>query len=91
PDFERYFRVQANTLEQLILVIPALWIFAATLSPLWAALLGLAFVVGRGWYAWGYYRSASGRHHGFMLGAWATGGLIVGAFIGVLRNLYLAL
>jgi hypothetical protein len=90
PDFERYFRVQQNTLEQLILLIPALWIFAATLSPLWAALLGFAFVVCRAWYAWGYYRSAAGRHWGFTFGAWAMGGLLVGAFIGVVRNLWLA-
>jgi glutathione S-transferase len=53
PDFERYFRVQQNTLEQLILVIPALWIFAATLSPLWAAVFGFGFVVFRAQYAWG--------------------------------------
>jgi glutathione S-transferase len=90
PDFERYFRVQQNTLEQLIMVIPCLWIFAATLSPLWAAVLGFLFLVCRAWYAWGYYRSAGGRHYGFLFGSWATGGLLVGAFIGVLRDLYLA-
>jgi uncharacterized membrane protein YecN with MAPEG domain len=87
-DFERYFRVQQNTLEQLIIAIPALWIFAATLSPLWAAVLGLLFVVCRAWYAWGYYRSAGGRHYGFMFGAWAMGALLVGAFIGVCKNLF---
>ena len=91
PDFERYFRVQQNTVEQLIIVIPCLWIFAATLNPLWAAALGFLFVICRAWYAWGYYQSANGRHYGFLFGAWASGGLIVGAFIGVLRNLYLAL
>jgi glutathione S-transferase len=91
PDFERYFRVQQNTLEQLILVIPALWIFAATLSPLWAAVLGFGFVVFRAQYAWGYYKSAKGRHYGFLWGSWMTGGLLVGALIGVLRNLYLSL
>ena len=88
--FERNFRVQQNTLEQLIVVIPCLWIFAATLSPLWAAVLGFLFVICRAWYAWGYYRSAGGRHYGFLFGSWATGGLLVGAFVGVLRNLYLA-
>lgn len=90
PDFERYFRVQQNTVEQLIMVIPCLWIFAATLSPLWAAGLGFLFLVCRAWYAWGYYKSAGGRHYGFLFGSWATGGLMVGAFIGVLRNLYTA-
>ena len=90
PDFERYFRVQQNTLEQLIMVIPCLWIFAATSSPLWAALLGFLFLVCRAWYAWGYYRSAGGRHYGFLVGSWAQGALLLGAFFGVLRNLYVA-
>jgi uncharacterized membrane protein YecN with MAPEG domain len=90
PDFERYFRVQQNTLEQLIGVIPALWIMALTLSPLWAALLGFLFVASRAYYAYGYYRSAAGRHYGFLIGSWATGGLIFGALAGIGKNLYLA-
>jgi|SRR6185312_1530584 len=90
PDFERYFRVQQNTLEQLILVIPCLWIMAASLSPLWAAALGFLFLICRAWYAWGYYASANGRHYGFLFGSWAQGALLLGAFIGVLRNLYAA-
>lgn len=88
PDFERYFRVQQNTLEQLIGVIPALWIMALTLSPLWAALLGYLFVAARAWYAWGYYQSAAGRHWGFTAGAWATGGLVAGAFLGIAKHLW---
>ena len=90
PDFERYFRVQQNTLEQLVVVIPCLWIFAATLSPLWAAALGFGFVVFRAQYAYGYYKSAPGRHYGFMWGAWCTGALLLGALFGVGRNLFLA-
>lgn len=89
PDFERYFRVQQNTLEQLVVVIPCLWIFAATLSPLWAALLGFGFVLFRAQYAWGYYRSAAARHYGFTWGAWCTGALLLGALFGVCRHLYL--
>jgi uncharacterized membrane protein YecN with MAPEG domain len=88
PDFERYFRVQQNTLEQLIVMIPALWIMALTLSPLWAALLGFLFCIARVWYAWGYYRKASDRHWGFTVGSVATGGLVIGAFIGIARNLF---
>ncbi|HSN18827.1 MAG TPA: MAPEG family protein [Gammaproteobacteria bacterium] len=90
PDFERYFRVQQNTLEQLVVVIPCLWIFAATLSPLWAAVLGFGFVLFRAQYAYGYYRSAPNRHYGFMWGAWCTGLLLVGALFGTCRNLWLA-
>ena len=90
PDFERYFRVQQNTLEQLVVVIPSLWIFAVTLSPLWAAVLGFGFVVFRAQYAYRYYKSARTRHYGFMWGAWCTGILLLGALFGVCRGLYLA-
>jgi len=47
PVFERYFRVQQNTLEQLIVFVPSMWIFGLYVSPLWAAGLGLLFVIGR--------------------------------------------
>jgi hypothetical protein len=64
---------------------------ALTLSPLWAALLGFLFVLARVFYALGYYRSAAGRHWGFTAGAWATGGLVIGAFLGIGRNLWISL
>ena len=88
PEFERYFRVQQNTIEQLVVVLPSMWIFGLTLSPLWAALLGLAFVVARGAYAYGYIKTGGGRHHGFMFGLYATVALLVGAAIGTLKGLF---
>jgi glutathione S-transferase len=81
--------VQQNTLEQLIIVIPCLWIFALTLSPLWAALLGFGFVVFRAQYAYGYYKSAPRRHYGFLYGSIVTGALLLGALVGAVRHLYL--
>jgi glutathione S-transferase len=87
-DFERYYRVQMNTLEQLIVVIPCTFIFAATWSPLWAALLGFGFVLTRIQYAWGYYRSAAGRHWGFVWGSVFTVSLGLGAGVGVIRTLF---
>ena len=38
--FERYFRVQMNTAEQLIAFLPALWLFAWRVDANWAAALG---------------------------------------------------
>ena len=43
PEFDRYFRVQMNTLEQLVLFLPAMWIFAYFVSPSWAAVAGAVF------------------------------------------------
>ena len=80
-DFERVFRVQQNTLEQLMLFLPALWIFGSTISDPWAAGLGLAWIAGRVLYATGYYKEASARGKGFLLSIGATGVLLVGSLI----------
>ena len=85
--FERHFRVQQNTIEQLIVVLPSMWVFGLTLSPLWAAALGLVFVVARVFYAYGYIKTGAGRHHGFMSGMYATVALLVGGIIGALLGL----
>jgi len=87
-EFERYFRVQQNTIEQLVVVLPAMWIFGLTLNPPWAALLGLVFVLARAAYAYGYIKTGGGRHHGFMFGMYATIALLVGAMIGTLKALF---
>ena len=54
PDFERVLRVQQNTLEQLIIFLPALWIFSLFISPVWGSALGAVWILGRILYAWGY-------------------------------------
>jgi uncharacterized membrane protein YecN with MAPEG domain len=67
--FERHFRVQMNTQEQLLVFLPALWIFASFVSPLWAAVLGAIFIVGRAVYANTYVRDPKSRSIGFALTA----------------------
>ena len=67
--FERTFRVQMNTQEQLLVFLPALWIFASFISPLWAAVLGAVFIVGRAVYAMTYVRDPKSRSIGFALTA----------------------
>ena len=67
--FERHFRVQMNTQEQLLVFLPALWIFASFISPLWAAVLGAVFIVGRAVYAMTYVRDPKSRSIGFALTA----------------------
>lgn len=81
PDFERVFRVQQNTLEQMMLFLPSLWIFGAHVSDLWAGILGLVWVVGRVFYATSYYKEASARGPGFLMTIGPTAILLIGALI----------
>jgi glutathione S-transferase len=64
PDFERYFRVHENTLEALIVFIPAVWIFSLSVNYHLGVLLGLLFVIARIIYAAGYLSAASKRSTG---------------------------
>jgi uncharacterized membrane protein YecN with MAPEG domain len=86
-DFERVVRVQQNTVEQLLLFLPALWLFAIFVSPLWAAGLGTVWIIGRILFAWGYYQEAAKRALGFGIGTLATMALLVGSLIGIIRLL----
>lgn len=87
--FERHFRVQMNTLEQLVLFLPALWIFAAYISPLWAAALGVVFVLGRAIYAVSYVRNPKSRSLGFGLTAFPTLAMLIGIVIWAVRAILL--
>ena len=81
--FERYFRVHQNTLEQLVVFLPALWLYGHFVGPRTGALLGAAFIVGRALYLRGYVEDPAKRELGFAIGAAASGILLVGALIGV--------
>lgn len=83
--FERYYRVQMNTLEQLVVFIPSIVLFGQYLSAYIAAALGVLFIIGRAVYFRGYVKSAQARHVGFLLGAFPSMVLLVGGLIGALR------
>jgi len=82
PDFERYYRVQMNTLEQMMVFLPSLWTFATFVSANWAAGLGLVFVIGRLVYFIGYTRAANKRGIGFGISGLPTMILMIGGLIG---------
>jgi hypothetical protein len=86
-NFERAYRVQMNTLEQLVLTLPALWLSGQFFDPLVAALLGLAFFLGRVLYRAGYVKDPAKRGPGFGIGLLATLGLIGTALWGVIGAL----
>ncbi len=88
PIFERYFRVQQNTMEQLIAFFPGLFLFATFVSAPWAAAIGVVFVIGRGLFAWGYVTDPPRRGPGFLISWLASVALILGGLIGALLKLF---
>jgi glutathione S-transferase len=83
-EFERYLRVQYNTIEQLVIFLPALFGFAHFVSPAWAAALGVVFIVGRALFARGYVRDPARRGPGFGLTLLANTALLLGSLLGAL-------
>jgi uncharacterized membrane protein YecN with MAPEG domain len=82
PIFERHYRVQMNTLEQLVVFLPALWLFGRYANAWLAALLGLVFIAGRGIYAFAYVADPASRSLGFGLTFLANVVLLLGALAG---------
>jgi len=80
--FDRYFRVHQNTLELLVVFVPAMWLFGLYVDPAWAALIGLVYVVARILYLRGYVRDPAKREIGFALSVLPILVLLVGALWG---------
>ncbi len=85
PEFERMFRVHQNTLEQLVVFVPALMIFASYLDARWAAGIGAVFIVGRTIYRLNYLDNPQGRGLGFGLGFASVAVLVLGGIFGAVR------
>jgi glutathione S-transferase len=62
-DFDRIWRAHYNTLEQMPIFLPLLWIFALTVSSFYAFILGILWSIGRIAYMVGYYKSVKDRHN----------------------------
>ena len=82
PEFERIFRVQQNTLEQLIIFVPAIWMFGIYADASVAAGLGLVFILGRFLYGRGYAVDPAKRGPGFGLTLLSNSVLLVGGLVG---------
>ncbi len=85
--FERALRVQMNTLEQMVVTIPAMWICGLYFSFNVAAILGLVFIVGRLIYAISYMKEPASRTLGFVVGFFANVGLILCGLYGLISQM----
>ncbi|MFK7861587.1 MAG: MAPEG family protein [Granulosicoccus sp.] len=84
--FERVFRVQMNTMEQLICFLPALLLANVYWSDTFVALVGIVYLVGRLIYRQSYITDPSKRAMGFLLTIVPTFVLLIAAIIGALMG-----
>ena len=86
--WERLFRVQQNTMEQLVVFIPSMLAFSFYVSGLWGLLPGLLFLAGRQLYSYEYISNPGSRVPGMAMTLLANGVLLVGSLIGVLFKIF---
>ena len=84
--FERAFRVQMNTLENVVIFLPAMWLAALYFSPRIASVIGAVWVMARIWYAVAYVRNPKSRGTAFVVAFLAWGTLMILASWGVLTS-----
>jgi glutathione S-transferase len=85
--FERHFRVQQNTLEQLIAFIPGIYLFSHYFNPLWGTALGVVYLIGRQVYAASYVKDPAKRGPGYGMTFLPIVVLIAGGLIGAVLRL----
>ena len=86
-DFDRAYRVHANTIEQLVIFLPGLWMFGYYVDAQIGAGIGLLFVIGRFVYRVAYLGDPKNRSAGFGIGALSMVVLVVGGMIGATMQL----
>jgi glutathione S-transferase len=82
-DVDRALRVQGNTVEQVVIFLPLLWVATLYFHGWIPPALGLVWCIGRVLYALGYMKEASKRGPGFAIASIATMALLVLSVWGV--------
>ena len=85
--FERYYRVQMNTLEMLVSLIPAMVIFAMNVRADVAAYAGIVYITGRFIYFKSYVGDPKKRTFGFLLSMLPILVLIVWGGISIIMSM----
>jgi glutathione S-transferase len=86
-DVERSIRAHANTVEQLVILLPGLWMFGYYVNAQIGAGIGLLFIIGRFVYRSAYLKDPKNRAPGFGIGALSMLVLVVGGMIGAAMDL----
>lgn len=86
--WERIYRVQMNTLEQLIIFIPSMVAFGLFVSAIWVVIPGALYIIGRQLYARAYVKDPSKRELGMIVGFVGNVVLVIGSFVGVIAHIF---
>ena len=86
-DFDRAYRIHQNTIEQIVIFIPSLWIFGYYVDERIGAGVGLVFIIARFIYRNAYRSNPKSRGTGFSMGALSMTILMVGGLIGAVMSL----
>lgn len=84
--FERAYRVQMNTLEQLVVFLPVLFLAGRYWPPAVVAGVGAVFLLGRVLYRHQYVKDPASRAPGFILTLLPNAALLLAALLGALRG-----
>ena len=85
--FERAYRIQLNTIENVLMFLPALWLYAVFLSDKGAGDSGAIWLIARVWYAIAYQVNPAKRGLGFIISILVIAGLWAGAAYGIFQQL----
>jgi hypothetical protein len=83
PQFDRLYRVQMNTLELLVALLPAMYIAARYWSPSLVAVGGVVYLLGRLVYWRSYTKDPASRALGFGLSAFPILAMLGAVLVGV--------
>jgi glutathione S-transferase len=85
PELERALRIHGNTVEQIVIFLPALWLSSLYFQGWAPPAIGLVWCLGRIIYAVGYSKDPRARFPGFFLTIFPSLILIVLAIIGIVQ------
>jgi len=85
--FDRAYRVQMNTLESAMLLLPSMWLYANLIGDLGAGVSGAIWAAGRVWYALAYQQDPAKREPGFGISFLAIAGMWAGSLWAVIQLL----
>lgn len=86
--FNRVFRVQQNTLEQLVIFIPSTFAFSFYVSDLWVLIPATVYILGRFIYSMEYVKDPATRTLGFSLTLLGNATLLLTALVFLLIKMF---